>query len=354
MEIKDFLTKRNLLILIGVPVLAGLIASSVVFLSPTKYSATATVNPLALVGGADGQYTGSQAVNQFVSAFQATASSAPVDQRVYADAKVKPGAITDGLMVAQVGGSSAVTVSFESVTKGQPTAAVTAVADETLKQMFSSQVELSQQSAKGAQQQVSDANNAIKAWGEKNGVVDPQQAYQSQLDRLNSLLQQQASLKAQGNSAGASALSGTISSVNGDLKKYSGLIAAFSDLTANRDSAVAALTAAQTGVSKAQTQLAASEATGVVSVGSERPVNRGDEIVTVVLPAVGAGLFLAVGLILLLELVGSRKRSGRTATARDGAAPATEPVEPVESVDVVEPVEAPASGARPESVSVRS
>ncbi|CCH78159.1 exported hypothetical protein [Nostocoides japonicum T1-X7] len=346
MEIKDFLTKRNLLILIGVPVLAGLIAVGVLFAAPTKYTATATVNPLTLVGGSQGQYTGSQAVNQFVSTFQATAQGAAVDQRVYSDAKVKPGDITDNLTVSQVGGSSAVTVTFVSTTKGQPSAAVTAVADETLKQMFGSQVDLAKAAVKSAQEQVVAANTAIKDWGAKNGVVDPEQVYQAKLDRLNSLLQQQSAMKAAGNSTGASALSGTIASVNGELKKYGALIAAYNDLTATRDSAQAALVGAQQNASQAQTQLAAADADGVVSINREKPVDRGSQIVTVVVPVVGAGLFLAVGLILVLELAGTRQTRTRRVVA-----PADSVVRP--GPDESTPVE-PVAESLPESVPVRS
>lgn len=335
MEIKDFLSKRNLLILIGVPVLAGLIVLGVLFALPAKYTATATVNPLTLVGGPDGQYTGSQAVNQFVSTFQATAQGSAVDERVYAEAKVKPGGITDNLTVSQVGGSSAVTITFVSSTKGQPRAVVAAVADETLKQMFAGQVDLAKSAVKASQEEVTAANAAIKGWADKNGVVDPEQVYQSRLDQLNSLLQQQSTLKAAGNAAGASAVSGTIASVNGDLKKYSGLIAAYNDLTSNRDAAQAALVAAQQDVSRAQTQLAAAGASDIVSLNSEKPVDRGAEMVTVVLPVIGAGLFLAVGLILVLELARGRRRTTDRSTARNQAGRTSSPAgpTPTESVD---------------------
>ncbi|HET7475024.1 MAG TPA: Wzz/FepE/Etk N-terminal domain-containing protein [Dermatophilaceae bacterium] len=310
MEIKDYLlvAKRRLWLLIGIPLLAGAIAAGVIMAAPTQYTAMATVIAPALVGGATGQYTGSQAVTQFVSAFQSTAQGPAVDARVFADTQIEPGAIADGLVVAQIGGSSAVTVTFTTTKKGEAVKVVTAVVQETMKQMFSSQVDLTTAQVEQATKDVKDANAAIDKWGSDNGLVDPERVYQAQLDRLNGLLQNQSSLLAQGNSTAASALGGTISSVRNDLKRYGPLMAAFNDLTATRDSAQSGLVAARQRLADAKQQLGAADPAKVAFVGKERSVDKTSQLLTVGLPVVGAGLFLAILLVLVLEVL----RGGRT------------------------------------------
>lgn len=321
MEITDYLAlaKRRWLLLVGVPLLAGVLAAVVLLTAPTKYTASATVNAPALVGGSSGQYTGSQAVSQFVAAFESTASSAPVDSAVTAKTKLSADETQAGLTVSQVGGSSAVTVTFVGTVKGQAPTVVSTVAGATLAHLFDSQVTLAQSRADDAVKQVSSANTAITAWGAKNGMVDPNKVYQAQLERLNSLQQSQVTFKAQGNAAAASALTGTIAEVDRTLKDFGPKIAAYSNLVAGRDSAASDLTSARQSLAQAKTQQTAADPAQVVWVGDEREVSRTDELVSIGLPVVGAGVFLALALIALLEV----RRSNRALRRRSAGQPET-------------------------------
>lgn len=322
MEINDYLAiaKRRWMLLIGVPLLAGLIAVGVLMAAPEKYTATATVNAPALVGGSSGQYTGSQAVTQFVAAFQSTAASTPVDTAVLGATRLQPGQIEDGLAVTQVGGSSAVSITFTSTTNGEPAKVVSTVASATLAQMFDSQVTLAQSRVDDAAKQVAAGNTAINEWGAKNNMVDPTRVYQSQLERLNALQQTQASLKAQGNATAAGALSGTITEVSNQLKGFGPKIAEFNNLMATRDSAQAELTSARQALSQAKTQKTAADPSQVVWVSGQRKLDRTDEMLSVGLPVVGAGVFLAIALIAALELlrgnrIARRRRDEEAAAA---------------------------------------
>lgn len=365
MEITDYLAiaRRRWMLLIGVPLLAAAIAGFVLFTAPVQYTATATVNAPALVGGSSGQYTGSQAVTQFVSAFQSTAASAPVDDAVRAQTTLQPGQIEDGLVVSQIGGSSAVSITFTGTKNGEPTKVVSTVASATLKQMFDSQVTLGQARVDQARKDVSAANAAINAWGAKNNMVDPTRVYQAQLERLSSLQQSQASLKAQGNDAAASALSGTITEVSNSLKGYGPKIAEYSDLAATRDSAQADLTTARQGLAQAKTQQTAADPSQVVWVSGQRKLDRTDEVVSVGLPVLGAGIFLALALIAVLELWSAGRRgSGRgrhsastgqaatataTTPAATSAAPATQPATGATEAATAATPATPATAAEP-------
>ncbi len=341
MEINDYLAiaKRRWIILLGVPLLAAIIVAIVLNAAPTTYRAVATVNAPALVGGSSGQYTGSQAVNQFVSAFQSTASTAPVDDAVFKATSLQQGEIESGLAVEQVGGSSAITVTFVGDKKGESAQVVSTVASATLSQMFDSQVTLATTRVDEAAKQVAAGNAAINAWGDKNGMVDPNRVYQARLERLNSLQQTQASFKAQGNDVAAAALSGTITSVTNSLVEFGPKIAAYNDLVSARDAAQSDLTSARQALSQATSQKAAADPKQVVWVSSERPVDPMADLASIGLPVVGAGLFLAIALIAVLELLRSnrRARQRRGADAGGEARVADERVEPAERVEAVDP-----------------
>lgn len=337
MEIQDYLSiaKRRWFLLVGIPILAGAVAALLLFQAPTTHTATATVNAPALVGGATGQYTGSQAVTQFVAAFQSTASGPAIASKVSKETGVGVNDFTNGLTVSQVGGSSAVTVTFTSPKKGAATAVVTAAAKDTLDQMFGSQVKLAQTQVDAATADLNKANAAINDWGTKNGMADPTRVYQAQLDRLNSLLSTQSSFQAQGNAAAASALGGTITDVRNGLAGFGPKMAEYNNLVAARDSAQNGLTVARQRQSESVQQQGAADPTQVTYVSAEQPVNRTDELVQIVAPVVGAGVLLAIALIAVLELLRSSRRAraarreieAATADARTTAAGETEPRE---------------------------
>jgi len=115
MEIIEYLriARSRKWVLLGVPILAAAATSGIILGAPTTYSATATISPAALVGGAAGnQYNGSQAVSQYVAAFQATASGPAVRHAVSSATNIPTSEIADGTNVQQVGASSAMTITY--------------------------------------------------------------------------------------------------------------------------------------------------------------------------------------------------------------------------------------------------
>lgn len=313
MEIVDYLriARRRLAVLVAVPLLAAAATGALVLLAPTKWTATTTVMAPALVGGAAGnQYTGSQAVSQFTAAFQATALSPGVRQAVSDSTGVNRNEIAGNLVVAQVGASSGMTLTYTDTTNKYVAPVLTALTKQTLLTMFGSQVTLAESQVATAKDDVTAANAAIVAWEQKNGIVDPVQMYQARVDQVNSLLQQQATLRANGNTAAAAAIGASIASLRSTLTAFAPLLGQYQALTAARDAATVSLTQSRQALLNARTQLNAADPAKVAFQGNVYKVNEGSALLTKVLPVTGAAVFLAVALVAILELLAGA-RAGR-------------------------------------------
>lgn len=311
MEIVDYLrvARRRLWVLIGVPLIAAGVTVYLVLSAPAAYTASGTVSAPALIGGStSNQYSGSQAVNQFVAQFQATAQSPMVRSTVHDKTGLSRTDISDGLTVTQVGASSVMNLDFTSPKQGVAQPVLTALTRATLDAMFSSQVTLAEGQLTEANTAVKTANAAIVSWEKKNNMVDPTRVYQSQLDRIGNLQQQQVTLSANGNSAAAAAVSATIATARQDLPKFGPLLGEYQLLTAQRDAAVASVTQTQQQLLTAHAQEAAADPQKVAFVSPDHRVDSGSTLLTTVLPVTGAAVFVAVALVAMLELL-SRSRS---------------------------------------------
>ena len=313
MEIADYLrvARRRLWVLLGVPLLAAAVTAYLVMAAPTKYTATSTVSAPALVGGStSNQYTGAQAVNQFVAQFQATAHTPAVLDAVAAQTKVSRADITDGMTVEQVGASSVMQLGFTSANKAVVKPVLESLSKQTLQTLFATQVQLTQGQVVAANDQLKTANAAIVNWEKTHGMVDPARVYQATLDRLNSLTQQWAVQSANGSAVGAAALNGAIASVKAELPKFGPLLAEYQQLTADRDAAGAAVTSSQEALSQARGQLAAADPGKVAYVSSTIEVDQTGSLLGLVLPVTGAAIFVAIALVAMLELISRSRPSG--------------------------------------------
>jgi hypothetical protein len=79
----------------------------------------------------------------------------------------------------------------------------------------------------------------------------------------------------------------------------------------------------QQGLDQARAQYSAANPDAVVSLADTQEASRLSQLVRKGLPAVGAGLFLAVGLVLLLELLGRRPQLAHSDEPTVGQAPSS-------------------------------
>jgi hypothetical protein len=318
-EIIDFLraARRRLALVILLPLISMAATVGLLLGQPASYTATAVVDPPALVGSLDSQYTGAQGVNQFVSAFQATASG-PVVRRAVADqTKVSTTRLNNGLVVSQRGTSASLSVVYTADEKDSVVPVLNGVTATTLRTLFESQVQSAQARVDSARRAVADATTAIGAFTSKNVMADPQKAYEAQLSRVNSLVQQQATLTAAGNSVGAAAMASPIASAKADLAKFGPILTEYSTLTTARDTAVQGLAAANAKLSAASVQLANADPSKIVYIGGSHAVDRLPQVLTTTASVGAAAFFLALVLVLILEVVarGRRDRDADTTIA---------------------------------------
>jgi len=88
-------------------------------------------------------------------------------------------------------------------------------------------------------------------------------------------------------------------------------VAEHQSLVERKTQAAGRLNLVQQSVEAAVAQYKAADPKNVITLNQAKPVSRVNGLVRKVGPAVGAGLFLAVGLVVLLEVVARRPRPDR-------------------------------------------
>lgn len=315
MEIVDYLriARRRLAILIGVPLLAGALAVAYVMLSPRPYTATVYVSAPSLMGSQAGTYQGPQGATQFVNDFSAQATSPAVANAVARTAHVSADDVTNGVNVTQVNLSSQVELTYTTTDSKTAGPVALAVAQQSLTNLFAPQVHLATAGVDAATKSLHDANQALATFAKKNGNLPIDQQYATLTAQITRLEEEKALDESQGLSWSASVLSGKIAKLQSKAAKLAPLTGNRADLLARQQAAQNTLTDSERVLAQAQAQAAAAEPNQVVQPTPAQEVSLSHLVVTIVLPAAAVGLFLAIALVALLELVARQ----RLASARE-------------------------------------
>jgi hypothetical protein len=328
METLDYLrvARERFRILIGLPVLAALVATAVVLLTPQKYAVTAYVAAPALVGGvAAQQFSGQQAANQFVAAFAAAATSPKVIDQVAADTGARPADLRDGVEVQQVGASSQLTLTYTTGERGTAGPVARAMTARALTFLFASQVDVATQQVTAAEADVTAATRGITDWETANEVSQPDKLYQATLSEQSTMRQQQLQMAAVGNTRGADAAAEVVEDSQKRLDELGPKLPGYEALLAQRDAATGALAEARRGLQAARAQLGAADPDQVSSVGAVTAPSKLRVLATTVPPVAGAGLLVAVLLVVLLEVLRPRVPARGPDGPAHEAAPAPPP-----------------------------
>ena len=309
MEISDYLRIiwRRLWILILVPLLAGGAVAALVLREPAKYDATATVAAPAVVGGQSAnQYSGSTGPKTFVSNFVAAITSPRIVNQVAKETSVLPRNIRDGLAAVPIGDSAIIDVTYSTSRQEQAVPVAKAAASDTIKFLFQTQVTLAKKQQAEAQKAVDDANAKLQGFYKSTGLVLPERSYDIKAQQLSSLEQRQLDAQASGNLTAASAIGQAITTRRAELSKLAPQVATYQALIDRRTQAQGRLNLVQQSVEGAVAQFNAADPAQVVTLNQAKPVSRFSSLVRKAVPAAGAGLFLAVGLVVLLEVLARR------------------------------------------------
>lgn len=309
MEISDYLRViwRRLWILVLVPLLAGGIVTSMVLREPPKYTATADVAAPSVVGGGSGQYSGPNGIKAFVANFTAMVVSPQVVNQVAKTTKVPVDEINSGLSSTPVGQSGLVDVTFTTVHKDHAGPVAKAAAGATMTTLFQGEVTLATSGYNAANAALAAAQKKLTDFRAQHGLVtDPNTQYQQDQSQLGSAQNGRNSAIASGHSTAG--FDQQIAALNQEIAKLAPLLQPYVQLNNDLTAKQAAVSAATTTLQQASQVAQAANPATTVSLNATKAASLLPELIKKAAPAVGAGLFLAVLIVMMVELVSRRPR----------------------------------------------
>src|SRR3954447_23128577 len=205
MEIIDYFRAigRRFWVLVLVPLVAGLVPHAYFFVRPAEFAGRALISPTALVGGGgeDNQYTGSDAEKRFSNDVKAAVTTKQLIDQVAAETKAPARRVKSGLSINQLNESSFLQLSYITTHKSEAVPVVRATAENALRFLFQSQVELAHGQVEAAQKQVDQAEDDLEALSRSVGGQTPEVAY----DALSKGIASQQALAARAKDAAAAA-----------------------------------------------------------------------------------------------------------------------------------------------------
>jgi len=328
MEIADYLkvARRRWWILVLVPLLAAGAALAYGLLSPKTYSSTATVLTPSLVGTQYSQFTGPQAIAQFVSAFAASAADPTVVARTAKDTGVSTTDLTDQVTVAQVGASSNVKLTYSGPDEKGAQPVAQTLATNALTNIYSAQGKIAGMQVDAAKKALDAANKAVNAYVVKVGVGEPAAAYQAAISQVTWLEQTQATYRASGDNSAADLMRGPITAAQKQARAIGTVLPQYNTLLSAQTVANETYQSVLGDRRKVQVQAAAAADPGVIQTSAAEPDVTAASIAKLVIPVFGAAVLLAIILVALFEFIAAVRRqpSGDKGLAQAG---------PVESRD---------------------
>lgn len=340
-ETLEYVTRaRHLWWIVLVPLLAAAAGGAWVLQQPPTWTGTATVQPVVTGATPSSQGSGGVNSNEYVSAFQAIATGAPLLARVSDETGVPERRLGRDLEVSRSGESTSLVVRFASPDRDDVEPVLRAVTAATLEQVFQGEVVQAESAVARAQEQVAAADAALTEFGTRTGVADPGRAYQSLLTQLNTLDARRVDALASGDSSRARELAAEADRARATLPTYVPLLTEYDQLTADRDAAQDRLDRARERQDVAAGRVAATTPENVVFV--EGPVQQSQLVAVGRTAAVAGAVALVLCLLLasvLAQAARSRAESGRTRRPRRrdraaAAAAAEEQVDDAREADV--------------------
>ena len=308
MEIKDHVAviRRRLWLVVLVPLLAALATAGLALRQPQEYLATATVAVPGLVGGQDGQFSGSTGNRAFVANFLAVVRSRAIAEAVSADTKIPVATIFAGTVTSAVGESSLVTVTYRATRKGNADPVVTALATKSLDFMFDprlvvAEVARANASVEAANNLAIAAQEAINAFVAETKLANPSQDYQVKAQQIATLEEQSVAAGSRGDANASARIATAAVAMKPQLTALGGLVARFSLLTESKQRALAQLGEAQKGLAAATAKPAAIDPASAISISATTEAPRLQTAAQKAVTAFAAALFLVLLALFTIE-----------------------------------------------------
>jgi Mrp family chromosome partitioning ATPase/capsular polysaccharide biosynthesis protein len=333
-EIGDYLRviRRRLWILILVPVIAAAMVAVMVAVQPPKYRAVATVAGQALVGGSTGsQYSGPAGIRVFVANFTAALTAPQVLGKVSEQTGVSQRQIKENLTAEPIKDSSLIEVTYVARNEALATSVAKSTTSETIKFLFQTQVELAKKAVDEAEKDVAKADKALATFTKETGFVNPVRTYELWEGQITSLRERQLQAEASGDTAGAASLAAAVEALRDDLKKLAPLVPKYQNLDEQKTQAEARRADLLRNLDGLLAQSRAADPRLVVTVNEPVQLSRLSALAKQGGMAFAAGMFLAIVVVFLLELVRRPELAPRLQYSIVGRLPWSEAVESMSS-----------------------
>lgn len=333
MEIRDYVgtLRRRVWILVLPPLVAGAAVLGMAANTPPEFRATATAAAPALVGTTGTAYGGPNGAKAFVSDFSAVVTSDRIVGKVAGATGVPAQRIKQGLSVRQMGTSTLMQVTYRTDRKAEAAPVAVAAAGEAMRFLPSSQVQLSGSLVEEAQAAAGAVQAELDAFTVASGVVVPDRDYQIRAQQVADLERQSLEAAARGEAEAAARIAAVLPAKRAQLAELAPKLATYNTLVDKKNRAQQRLAEAQASLQMALAFEKASDPASVVTVGPTREISRAETAAQKAAVAVGASLFLAIGLVVLLEPAGRRhlRMPGTHSSPIHGVAAAAADPEPV-------------------------
>jgi Mrp family chromosome partitioning ATPase len=333
-EIGDYLRviRRRLWILILVPVIAAATVAVMVAVQPPKYHAVATVAAPALVGGSTAnQYSGPAGIRVFVANFTAALTAPQVLGKVSEQTGVSQRQIKENLTAEPIKDSSLIEVTYVARNEALATSVAKSTTSETIKFLFQTQVELAKKAVDEAEKDVAKADKALATFTKETGFVNPVRTYELWEGQITSLRERQLQAEASGDTAGAASLAAAVEALRDDLKKLAPLVPKYQNLDEQKTQAEARRADLLRNLDGLLAQSRAADPRLVVTVNEPVQLSRLSALAKQGGMAFAAGMFLAIVVVFLLELVRRPELAPRLQYPIVGRLPWSEAVESMSS-----------------------
>jgi capsular polysaccharide biosynthesis protein len=312
MEIRDYLRaiRRWLWLPIVVPLVAALITGGVLEMQPSHYEANATV----IVPAVSAKGFSTSAAAQYVATFKDVLVSSPVVNKVAAENHVPTSDLVNGLSATTVTASSNIIHITYIGLKGQNT---TGIVDDasilTLDTVAEPELVQAQNAVSAAQVQLQQANAAINNFNTTTGNILPQQQFTSQQQELDTLLLELQQANLAGDTTHATALQSIITQREQQLATLAGQVNQYTALSDARQAAISVSDHAAQELNDVESLMAADHSASTVSVQKVGRLSKLGDTVRFTAIAFAVALLLALGIILLMELMRNDRPVERTA-----------------------------------------
>jgi capsular polysaccharide biosynthesis protein len=319
MEIIDYFRAigRRFWVLVLVPLVAGLVPLAYFFVRPAQFAGRALISPTALIGGGNADlYSGTDAEKRFNNDVKAAVTTKRLIDQVAAETKVPASRVKSGIDIQQVEDSAFIQLSYTTTHKSEAVPVVRATAENTLRFLFKSQVELAHAQVDAAQKQVDRAENDLENLSRSVGGQTPDVAY----DALSKGIAAQQALAARTKDPAAAArILHDVDARKAQLATLAGQQGEYLALADTRRRAISLREQSEDTERRAQAQLDAAAPGKALIVGNVHRSFPYRLVLEISAGSAAVALFLAVGYVFAREVYDGVRRRTHAAVAVSGA-----------------------------------